>query len=390
MARRARLYVSTQDGKHPFMRGMLTHSLLRQGLSFEEAHAVANAVRERLIDRAARTTEDVEIANVELHKLVLRVIRDSYGKQRARELKKGRVRHEAQVVHPEGTVPFSRGLLSQKLMGTGLEPSQAYQVAQELWKQLRLRPGARIEAAELTALERQILVEHHGESFGQRYDALEHVSRSDRPIVVLIGGCTGSGKSILATEIAYRLGIRKIASTDMIREIMRKLLSPDILPAIHTSSYQYHAGSAKDDDPIIAGFLQQKARVEVGIEATIRRAIVENFHLIVEGVHLVAPMRAAAQHADRALIVPVCLATLDRGVLESRFQRRGKELGGERRAKRYLDSLDDIMRIQQLILEQADKHDVPVINNVSFDESANNLIGLITDHIHRHLQERKK
>jgi len=77
------------------------------------------------------------------------------------------------------------------------------------------------------------------------------------------------------------------------------------------------------------------------------------------------------------------LATLDRAVLESRFVRRGKELGGKRRAKRYLDSLDDIMRIQEHILEQADQYDVPIIENLSFDEAAADLLGLITDQIHR-------
>ncbi|RLB60547.1 MAG: hypothetical protein DRI90_13495 [Deltaproteobacteria bacterium] len=388
MGRKARIKVSAVDGKHPFMRGMLTHSLLRKGLSFEEANSVANEVRERLAKEGDTSGQDVELSNGELRKLVLRVVRDICGKQRARELKKGPPAQVPLIVHPEGTVPFSRGLLSQKLVGTGLEPEQAYEVAQELASQLRQRPAQRIEAAELRQLERRIVVERHDESFGKRYDAIDHIDRSNRPIVVLIGGCTGSGKSMLATEIAYRLGIRKIASTDMIREIMRKLLSPDILPAIHASSYSYSAAHTQDD-PIVAGFVQQMSRVEVGIAATIRRAIVENFHLIVEGVHVVPPMEVANQFADSALIVPVMLATLDRTVLESRFIRRGKELGGERRAKRYLESLDDIMGIQEFILELADQHDVPVIENVSFDETATNLLRLITDQIHRetHLED---
>jgi len=168
----------------------------------------------------------------------------------------------------------------------------------------------------------------------------------------------------------------------MIREIMRKLLSPDILPAIHTSSYGYSAAHTQDD-PIIAGFVQQMLRVEVGVTAAIRRAVVENFHLVVEGVHVVPPIEAAAEFADQALIIPVILATLDREVLKSRFVRRGKEVGGERRAKRYLRALDDIMKIQEFILELADQHDVPVLENVSFDETASNLLRLITDQIHR-------
>ncbi len=382
MSRKASLNVRGPDGTRPFLRGMLTHSLLKQGLTFKEAYSVANAVRQRLPELADRPGEDVEVSAKRLRKLVNQIISETYGAERLNELGQESPRDEPLVEDPEGTVPFSRGLLSQKLIGTGLEPRLAYEVAQEVWVRLRQLPGSRIEGEALRQLAREIVVERQGEAFGKRYDVIEHIDSSNRPIVVLIGGATGCGKSTLATEIAYRLGIRKIASTDMIREIMRKLLSSDILPAIHSSSYLYRARHAADD-PILGGYLEQVLRVEVGIAASIRRAVVENFHLIVEGVHVVAPWRVAAEFEKSALIVPVILATLDRTGLESRFVRRGKEKGGQRRSKRYLKSLDDIMRIQDFILEQADLHDVPILENVSFDEAANDLLQLITDYIHR-------
>ena len=57
--------------------------------------------------------------------------------------------------------------------------------------------------------------------------------RSDRlllgdsglPVIVLIGGTTGTGKSTVASEVAYRLGITRVTSTDFIRETMRAFLS---------------------------------------------------------------------------------------------------------------------------------------------------------------------
>ncbi len=86
ICRKPRLKVSGPDGKHPFMRGMLTHSLLRKGLTFEEASSVANAVRDHLIKDGEASSQDVEIATRELPKLVLRLVRDVCGTERAREL----------------------------------------------------------------------------------------------------------------------------------------------------------------------------------------------------------------------------------------------------------------------------------------------------------------
>src|SRR5207237_130656 len=65
----------------------------------------------------------------------------------------------------------------------------------------------------------------------------------DLPIVLLIGGATGTGKSTVATEIAYRLGITRVTSTDFVRQTMRAFFSQDFMPAIHYSSFE--AGEAR-------------------------------------------------------------------------------------------------------------------------------------------------
>ena len=50
--------------------------------------------------------------------------------------------------------------------------------------------------------------------------------RLDVPVVILIGGATGVGKSTIATQLAARLGIVRVVATDAIREVMRAMLSP--------------------------------------------------------------------------------------------------------------------------------------------------------------------
>ena len=52
----------------------------------------------------------------------------------------------------------------------------------------------------------------------------------DLPIILLVGGATGTGKSTVATEVAYRLGITRVTSTDFVRQTMRAFFSREFMP----------------------------------------------------------------------------------------------------------------------------------------------------------------
>ncbi len=45
------------------------------------------------------------------------------------------------------------------------------------------------------------------------------------------------------------------------------------------------------------------------------------------------------------------------------------------------------MRIQEFILDRADQYDIPIIQNVSFDDAANELLRTVTDQIHKLIHE---
>ena len=87
---------------------------------------------------------------------------------------------------------------------------------------------------------------------------------------MLLGGAAGVGKTSLALEVAHRLGIGRVCSTDSVRQIMRIMLSRELVPAIHGSSYDAWRLLPPDslgDDPVIEGFRAQAATVSVGVRA---------------------------------------------------------------------------------------------------------------------------
>ena len=125
---------------------------------------------------------------------------------------------------------------------------------------------------------------------GRRVAPAAKGARVTKPIILLIGGATGTGKSTVATEVAHRLGINRVTSTDVVRQTLRAFFAPEYMPSIHRSSFDAGAGEG-----MIDGFVEQATNVLIAIDATIERALQEGWSMVLEGVHLVPGCSAARQ-----------------------------------------------------------------------------------------------
>jgi 2-phosphoglycerate kinase len=204
----------------------------------------------------------------------------------------------------------------------------------------------------------------------RRLRQLQTLRELDQPIVLLIGGGTGTGKSTVATEIAHRLGITRVTSTDFIRQTMRALFSRELMPTVHYSSFDAELALTKAEeeeagDAALLGFLDQTRNVLVGVEAAIERALAEGWSMVLEGVHLV-PGMLPAQLPD-ALVVPCILSIEDETAHAQHFFAR--DAGSQRPTAKYLDRFAEIRRLQDYLVERAEREGVPVIENESADEA---------------------
>ena len=102
----------------------------------------------------------------------------------------------------------------------------------------------------------------------------------DLPLILLVGGGTGTGKSTVATEVAYRLGITRVTSTDFVRQTMGAFFAKEFMPSIHYSSFEAADGLREPEqaeDPVISGFMEQTRNVLVGVRASLERALEEGW-----------------------------------------------------------------------------------------------------------------
>lgn len=277
-------------------------------------------------------------------------------------------------------LPYSKGLRASEVMVTGLSPFRAYQVAETVEARLLERGSVSVTGEELGALTLAVIEELAGERYAQNYRRWREVEALDVPIVVLIGGATGVGKSTLATQLATRLGIVRVVATDAIREVLRAVFSRELMPSLHTSSFE--AGALLREPPsrdaVVVGFREQTAAVAVGVNALLDRAAMEGTSLIIEGAHIVPGFLDLTAWEDRIVSVPLIVTVEDEDTHRSHFAARAADHAG-RSASRYLEQMDSILRVQRYIKSQALSHGVPVVPNYGFDRALAAIVDLVMD-----------
>jgi 2-phosphoglycerate kinase len=194
----------------------------------------------------------------------------------------------------------------------------------------------------------------------------------ERPLVVLIGGTTGVGKSTIATEVAHRLGINRISSTDSIREVMRAIFTKDLMPAICESAFSAWRGLRvpvpEGANPVVIGFREQSAVVNTGVNALISRSALEGISMIIEGVHLVPGYLDPHQFAN-VRVVQLVIGVDDEQAHRSHFYIREAQTRGTRSHRRYDENFEHIRVLGTYIEMLARKHDIPVIYSHQLDQT---------------------
>jgi 2-phosphoglycerate kinase len=277
-------------------------------------------------------------------------------------------------------IPFSKGLMARALVVTGLDTERAYLIANRVDRDLAERGVQSLDLDRLAELAAEVIGDEGAEKTVRRLKRLHALQRLEEPLLLLIGGATGTGKSTIATEAAHRLGITRVTSTDFIRQTMRAFFSEEFMPSVHYSSFEARlaltrAEEEESGDSAILGFLDQTRNVLVGAHAALDRAATEHWSMVLEGVHLVPGMVSTA--FPGAFVVQCVVAIEDENLHRGHFWVREYATEGLRPLEKYLDSLPQIRQIQEYLVERARRHDVPVIVNDSLDRAIGDVMDLV-------------
>jgi 2-phosphoglycerate kinase len=279
------------------------------------------------------------------------------------------------------SLPYSKGLMARALIAVGVGGVRAYELARQVEIDLAKRDERAVELERLHELAVDILGPVEGHEAVERLRRYRDLDQLDMPVILLIGGATGTGKTTIAAESAHRLGITRLSSTDFIRQTMRAFFSEEFMPTIHHSSFKaweaLPEAEREEGDPLIRGFLQQTKNVLVGVRASIERAIEEGWSMVLEGVHLVPGMLPA--EIEGALVIQTLLVVYNEEIHASNFFVRDLATEGVRPVEKYLHNLGEIRQVQDFLLKRARKSGVPVIENENVDRTVGGVIELVLE-----------
>jgi 2-phosphoglycerate kinase len=275
--------------------------------------------------------------------------------------------------------PYSKGLMARALMRAGVGVERAYELARRIEQDLGARGERTANIDRIQELAADVLGEPDGGLAIGRLRRYQDLDELDLPLIILIGGATGTGKSTVAAEVAYRLGITRVTSTDFVRQTMRALFTPEFLPAIHYSSFD--AGRAlptmqeEEVDPLLHGFLEQTRHVLVGVQAAIDRSLEEGWSIVIEGVHLVPGM---LPRLNEGAVLVECVDTINNEETHAgHFWIRDVASEGVRPLDKYLVRLGDIRYLQDYIVERAQVEGIPRIENAEREKAIGAVMELV-------------
>ena len=367
------------DGKKriPFMRGMLVHHLIQRGFDHDEAYGIADEVRTEV-----RRRKEVERGQI-LDLIAGLLKRDHPDRPLGNLLFWEPAPTTITVDRDAGPRPFSRELLSHSIQAAGLSPGRSYELARTVEERLLDSGASRIDHGELENLVEEVILDRCDESSAERYRTWRAWGDLNQPLVILIGGATGVGKTTLAVSLANVLDIPRVVATDDIRQILRLTLAQDSMPSIHHSSYDAEAADLQDGlDPVVAAFHEQSRVVGVGVRAIMSRCIEENASVIIDGVHLLPGFSRWRAFEENAIIVPICLALTDRQAYETRFAKREIQAPA-RSPRKSLSNLDRILSIQEHILKGCDDEDIPVIEMTAVEDPTQAAVLAVVERLRR-------
>lgn len=378
--------IAVQRGKEKvsFSKRTLAASLEKLDLSFKDAYSVARHVEQRLRFEGHETLTERDLGHVVALSIEALLGRDLRLKYEAELLQAT----EILITEASGVrLPYSRGILAQSLMALGLGPQLAHHVAKRtedvLW-----RLGRReVDRAQLRRVVVGLLVQEAGVDFARRYELLRSVRRPRKPIVIMIGGVSGVGKSTLATELAYRLGISRIVSSDSVRQALRSLISEELSPALHSSSFSAwraellpgeEANAAPKRKRVVRGFQMQVQQLNTALSAIVNRNVEEQSSLVMEGIHLVPGFMNALKFQD-ATVVEMVLTMPDPDLHRNRFAKREVETQQRRPRDKYLDHFAEIRMLQDFISKRALEEGVLVVDGNDLDKAVEQAIETVLE-----------
>ena len=281
--------------------------------------------------------------------------------------------------------PFSKGILARSISSSGITVEEAYEIVRKIRSELEKEGVEEIRSDELKEhVSREL--KNRGYNLEERYYRVRRkIKYLDKPLFILIGGGPGVGKSTLSAEIGHRLGIGRVIGSDTVREIMRSIISPELIPTLHESTFKACDALRTPyvDNKLIYAFEQQVSLVSQGMISVMKRGKKEGLNIVLNGVHIVPGFIENNIDTSGCHVFQYILDVPDIDQHKQHFYSR--EEGSKRDPERYIEMMERIRNIQDFVLDMADRYEVPIIKNKQYEETLRIILDDVIDRLEKEM-----
>ena len=249
--------------------------------------------------------------------------------------------------------PFNKSLLATGILATGADTPDAYRVAHSVQDYLFEHHINRIDSADLVVLTGERIAELLSKATADLYLTWNRAKLTGRPLVVAISGTKGIGKSTLATQLAIRLGINQVVTTNATREILRTTVPSTVLPELHLPVLEAIESRV--------AYSRQAHAVTAACAAVARRSVGDRKPLLIEGAQLFpGEVSKALRGEAKAPVVIERMLYLHEAKLEER--QRSRSESGEADYDKAARNRAAVKELQSVLRELASQAGVRALD----------------------------
>lgn len=274
---------------------------------------------------------------------------------------------------------LSRGILASKLSLLGFSQTAGYEFLIDVYDEIINLNQAVVPKNKIDEIISTHLSNSYNKTLADQYLKIEKWRDLRIPIWILIAGAIGTGKSTLSRKIAGEIGIQHVIGTDVVADILRKILSKDIVPELHSTSYQAYQSlrpiySSRFDE-VILGFENHSKYVNLGVDAVLTRAEKENVSIVVEGEHLLPVF------FDDMILAKPNVLYITVSVSDSEFHKENLSSQYTLEKDELLANFDNIRKIHEHLVNETRTRKLPLVENVKGENATVEIRKLVVDKI---------
>ncbi|HUT81775.1 MAG TPA: hypothetical protein VMZ29_11285 [Candidatus Bathyarchaeia archaeon] len=227
-----------------------------------------------------------------------------------------------------------------------------------------------------------------GKKYLFRYETIkEYYSLSKQglqklPIIIIIAGIPGIGKTALAKEISIALNISLVIGGDALRSAIRSLLPKESSEVFFTSIYNtWKFYGENTSDNLLLGYKDQSKIMNQAIERMIAdRGIRDGESLIVEYLQFI-PSQFDNDLLKHPSIIPIILRINDTQIYHQRLQTRSNYSHLRSSGERLISNIDKYLLLQENLCNEASKYNLSIIDIDDFSKGYDQTLDIIINQI---------